>query len=125
MCFVDVLKVAASKDVAKWYRKGGLVSIRHDDVRDEAGALAELVLPKTRVSYEPFIFHSAGTRVGGAATPAECSSNAGNGARGDVLVHGLWKNGESCILDVRVTDTLSMKKLASSSDAPSWRSSTQ
>ena len=27
-----------------------------------------------------------GTRVGGAATPAECSNNAGNDARGDVLV---------------------------------------
>ena len=55
-------------------KKGGLVSIRHDDVRNEAGALAELALPKTRVSYEPFIFHGAGTRVGGAATLAECSS---------------------------------------------------
>ena len=52
-------------------RKGGLVSFRHNDVRDEACALAELALPKTRVSYEPFFFHSVGTRIGGAATPAE------------------------------------------------------
>ena len=74
-------------------KKGGLVFICHDDVRDEAGALAELALPKTRVSYEPFIFHSVGTRTGGAATPAECSSNACNNARGDALVHGLWKQG--------------------------------
>ena len=74
-------------------KKGKLVSIRHDDVRDEAGALAELALPKTRVSYEPFIFHGVGTRVGGAATPAECSSNAGNDARGGALVGGLWKKG--------------------------------
>ena len=66
-----------------------MVSIRHDDVRNEAGALAELALPKTRVSYEPFIFHGAGTKVGEAATPAECSNNAGNDRRrGDVLVHG-------------------------------------
>ena len=76
--------------------------------------MAELALPKTRVSYEPFIFHGAGTRVGGAATLAECSSNAGNDARGDVIVHGLWKNGKSCILDVRVTQT----------DAKSYRSIT-
>ena len=32
-------------------KKDGLVSIRHDDVRDEADALAELALPKTLVSY--------------------------------------------------------------------------
>jgi hypothetical protein len=29
----------------------------------------------------------------------------GNEARGDVLVHSLWKRGESCVLDVRITDT--------------------
>merc|ERR1711966_372945 len=74
-------------------KKDGLVSICHDDVRNEAGVLAELALPKTCVTYEPFIFHSAGTRIGGAATPAECSSYVGNDARGDVLVHGLWKRG--------------------------------
>ena len=38
-------------------KKGGLVSIHHDDARDEAGPLAEMALPKSRVSYEPFIFH--------------------------------------------------------------------
>ena len=35
----------------------------------------------------------------------ECSNNAGNAARGDVLVHEPWEKGESCILDMRVTDT--------------------
>ena len=74
-------------------KKGGLVSIRHDDVRYEAGALAELALPKNRVSCKPFIIHSAGTRVGGEATPVECSNNAGNDAKGDVIVHGLSKKG--------------------------------
>ena len=38
-------------------KKSGLVSIHHDDVRDEASALAEMALPKSRVSYKPFIFH--------------------------------------------------------------------
>ena len=66
-----------------------MVSIRLDDVKDEAGTLAELALPKTCVSYKPFIFLGAGIRVGGTETPVECSSNASNGARGDVLVHGL------------------------------------
>ena len=70
-------------------KKGGLVSIRHDNVRDEASALAELALLKTCVSYEPFIFQGAGTRVEGAAIPVECGSKAGNDVRGDLLVYGL------------------------------------
>ena len=44
----------------------------------------------------------------------ECSNNADNGAMGDVLVHRLWKRGESCILDMRVMGT----------DAKSYRGST-
>ena len=74
-------------------KKGGLVFVRHNAVRDKAGALAELALPKTRVLYESFIFHGASTRVGGTVTPAECSSNIGNGAKGGVLAHGVWKRG--------------------------------
>ena len=37
--------------------KGDLVGIRHDDVRDEAGALADLELNNGRVTYEPQIYH--------------------------------------------------------------------
>ena len=59
-------------------KKGELVSIRHNDVRDEAGALAELALPKSCVSYEPFIFYGAGTKVGGAAALAGLGSKAGD-----------------------------------------------
>ena len=29
----------------------------------------------------------------------------GDGARGNVAIHGLWKKGETCILDIRITDT--------------------
>ena len=91
-----------------------MVSISDDDARNEAGALAELTLPKTRVLYEPFIFHSAGTRTGETATPTECSNNTGNGARGGRASPQAVGKGESCILDVRVTDT----------DAKSYRGST-
>ena len=41
---------------------------------------------------------------------------AGNEARGDVAVHGLWKRGQTCILDVRVTDT-DAKSYANSTSA--------
>ena len=39
-------------------KKGGLVGIRHDDVRDKAGAVAVEALSKGRVSYEPPINYS-------------------------------------------------------------------
>ena len=38
---------------------------------------------------------------------------AGDDARGDIAIHGLWKRGETSIIDVRITDT----------DAPSYASS--
>ena len=95
--------------------KGGLVSIRHDNVRDEAGVLAELVLPKSRVLYKPFIFHGASTRVGGGRQLWRSASAMLVTAQGGTS----WstrcgKRGGSCILDVRVTDT----------DAKSYRGST-
>ena len=32
-------------------------------------------------------------------------SAAGEEARGNVLVHGLWERGSGCVLDTQVTDT--------------------
>ena len=43
------------------------------------------------------------------------SNAAGNEARGDIAVHGLWKSGETCILDMRVTDTDAKSYVGSSS----------
>ena len=87
-------------------KKGGLVGIRHDDVRDEAGALAALALTNTKVTYEPKIFYGKETL---ACQPSpdqpQDSRAAGNEARGDVLVHSLWEKGSGCVLDICVTDT--------------------
>ncbi|KAL7532246.1 hypothetical protein ACHAWF_004097, partial [Thalassiosira exigua] len=41
-------------------KKGGLVGLRHDVVRDEAGELAAMGLNHLRVTYEPYIFHGKG-----------------------------------------------------------------
>ncbi|KAL7523651.1 hypothetical protein ACHAXR_000265, partial [Thalassiosira sp. AJA248-18] len=46
---------------------------------------------------------------------ARRSNTAGDDARGDVSVHGLWKHGSTCILDIRITDTDSKSYEASSS----------
>ncbi len=110
-------------------KKGGLVGQRHDDVVDESGELASLALTPSRVSYEPEIFSGkdvvAGQRseeettqttgVGG-TNGSKKSNVAGDEARGDVAVHGLWKRGQTCILDVRICDTDAKSYLSSSSE---------
>ena len=103
-------------------KKGGLVGQRHDGARDEAGELAALATTSSRVSYEPMIFYGTGVVAGqGASRGSRAdgktrSDKAGDEARGDVLVHGLWKRGEDCVLDIRVTDT-DAKSYSSSSSA--------
>ena len=37
------------------YKKGGLVSIQHNDTRNEAGALAKQALQESKVSFKPMI----------------------------------------------------------------------
>ena len=66
-----------------------MVSKCHHGVRDKAGTFAELVVPKSEVLYEPYIFHGAGTRVGGAAASAEFNSKVGDKLLGGVMVHDL------------------------------------
>lgn len=91
--------------------------LRHDNVRDEVGALAAMALSTSRVSYEPKIFYGTDVVAGQQSVAPERTSNvAGDEARGDVAVHGLWKKGETCILDIRVTDT-DAKSYASTSSA--------
>ena len=88
-------------------KKGGLVGIRHDDARDEAGALAAMALTKMKVSYEPTIFYGRGLSASQPIAATKRTSNvAGDEARGDVLVHGLFGKGSGdCVLDIRITDT--------------------
>ena len=87
-------------------KKGGLVGIRHDDVRNEAGALAAMALSKTKVTYEPMIYY--GRDIPTQQNPAETTTGdqmVGGEERGDVLVHSLWEKGRGCVLDIRITDT--------------------
>ena len=84
-------------------KKGGLVGIRHDDLRDEFVHLCGLALSQGRVNSEPTIFYGNGTSAvrGRATTEAEL----GDEARGDVYAHGLWRRGIGTVMDCRVTDT--------------------
>ena len=86
-------------------RKGGTVSIRHDDVRDEAGALAGQALTTGKITYEPSISYCGNLTAGQPDVPQGTGNQLGAEARGDVLVHGMWEQGRGCILDIRITDT--------------------
>ena len=97
-------------------KKGGLVGIRHDDVRDEAGALAAMALTSSKVSYEPTIYFGRGVTASQPTTTQATGRNApGDDARGDVKIHGLWEKGSDCILDIRITDTDARSYQSSSS----------
>jgi hypothetical protein len=86
-----------------------------------------MALTPSRVSYEPEIFTGKGvcagqrsadetTAAAAAASGVRKANVAGDEARGDVKVHGLWKKGQDCIIDVRITDTDSKSYASSSSE---------
>jgi hypothetical protein len=88
-------------------KKGGLVLIRHNDVKDEWNHLCSQAFTPSNVSDEPFIL--SGPDREGVETPATAETPPE--LRGDVAVHGFWKRGMTGVFDVRITDT----------DAPSNR----
>ena len=86
-------------------KKGSLVSIRHDDVRNEAGVLAGQALTTGKITYEPSISYGRNLTAGQPEVPQGTGNQLGAKARGDVLVHGLWERGSGCVLDIRITYT--------------------
>ena len=65
-----------------------------------------MALTSSKVSYEPTIFYGRGIAAGQESEAnTEGQTTAGEEARGDVKIHGLWERGSDCILDVRITDT--------------------
>ena len=103
-------------------KKGGLVNQRHDDARDEAANLCAMALTNSRVSCEPLIHYGRDVNAS-QATGAEAgvaagarSNTAGDEARGDIAAHGLINRSETCIMDMRVTDTDSKSYSSSSSE---------
>ena len=92
-------------------KKGGLVGQRHDDGRDKAANLCAMALTNSRVSCEPLFFYgkdvnasqASGAEAG--AVAGHTSNTAGDEARGDINAHRLINRGETCIMEMRITDT--------------------
>ena len=88
---------------------GGLITMRHNELRDELCDLAARAFAPSAVRDEPKINlgHVADSAQ---ATPTNSSvqvhhHNQGDDDRGDLLVRGFWARSTDCIFDVRITDT--------------------
>ena len=82
------------------------MGIRHDDVYNEAGALAAMALSTMKVTYEPMIYYGRDiSNRQNPVAPAPVNQKVGGEERGDVLVHSLWEKGCGCVPDIRITDT--------------------
>jgi hypothetical protein len=86
-------------------KKGGLVSIRHDDVHHEWAHLCCLALTSSHVTTEPLIIYGDGMGASlGGTTGNRIGNTLGEESCGDVSAHGLWNKGRSTIFDVRIAD---------------------
>ncbi|KAL7474284.1 hypothetical protein ACHAW6_000270, partial [Cyclotella cf. meneghiniana] len=92
-------------------KRGGLVGIRHDNVRNKWAHLCSIALTNLRIVIEPTIFYGNGSQAcGNNATPTtphniNPTNTLGDEACGDVLAHGFWNQGRGTVFDVRICDT--------------------
>lgn len=89
-------------------KKGGLVLLRHNDVKAEWNNVCAQALTASAVTDEPLIHTGRDHRAAaGAANGTEPPPEL----RGDVAAHGFWRRGTTAVFDIRVSDT----------DAPTYR----
>ncbi len=81
-------------------KKGGLVTLRHNDLKAEWHHLCAQALTPSAVTDEPLIHISQDVHQAG-----ENGAQPHPELRGDVTAHGFWKRGTTAIFDIRVTDT--------------------
>ena len=93
-------------------KMGGLVTARHNELRDGVADLASRAFTPTHVRNDPLIYQGcAVTRKkaqpagpGGSTAPGT-SPPGDSEQKGDLLIRDLWKNGTDSIHDMRVVNT--------------------
>ena len=99
-------------------KKGGLITIRHDDIKGEWHHLCAQALVPAAVTDKPLIYSgravTQGTQQTRAAGGASATPNRNPNStaeevppelRGDVAAHSFWERGTTAVFDIRVTDT--------------------
>jgi hypothetical protein len=88
-------------------KKGGLVIMRHNEIKDELCDLLTKALVPSAVRDEPRIYpcRPAVPPPQKEPDPVRRINSLVDDDRGDILVRGFWARGTDCIIDVRVTNT--------------------
>jgi len=81
-------------------KNGGKIIDRHDEIVSELVPLSTMTFIQSTIRAEPQIITGSSITVTSDSNGTVETSN-----RGDVLVRGLWSNGQDAILDIHVTDT--------------------
>eukprot|EP00957_Ditylum_brightwellii_P072414 5503127-Ditylum_brightwellii.AAC.1 len=79
-------------------KTGGLIGLRHDDGCGEWGDLGKQATSTSAVTHEPAIYSGVGKlgkEKGKAWVPKE--------DRGDMTIHGFWKQGTATVFDIPIT----------------------
>jgi hypothetical protein len=89
---------------AKCCKKGGLILLRHNDLRDELADIARIACSPSCIRSEPEIYPSLTTSNisthPNSIVPTD--PHLGSNARGDLYIHGFFDRGIGCIIDIRV-----------------------
>ena len=94
-------------------KRGGLVTARHNELRDEVSDLAGKAFTLSHVRADPLIFAGCAVKRLKAKTAGASGSTDQDGApppeateqKGDILIRDLWQNRTDSIHDMRVVNT--------------------
>ena len=95
------------------YQKGGLVTARHNELRDRVADLAGKTFTPSHVRDESLIYSGCAVKRTKAA-PATAGGTTNNGEvqppevteqKGDLMIRDLWKQGTDSVHDMRVMNT--------------------
>ncbi|MGL4351554.1 MAG: reverse transcriptase domain-containing protein [Plesiomonas shigelloides] len=97
---------------------GGLVTLRHNDIREELGAIASEIFQPTAITIEPSLtttptsaipvgqqIHNNNTTTIETNLPPETAPTANSThERGDIAIRGLFERGTNAIIDVKIAN---------------------